>query len=206
MRQHNNQLICCTIGHSTHETGAFIRLLHENNIDCIVDVRSSPYSQYNHQYNKETIRADLQKNGITYVFMGDLLGARFSDPALFFNGTHMVDFRKVRETDNFKKGIDRIINGLNRGHNIALMCAEKDPFDCHRFALVSYTLAKKGITVKHILETGGTILNEQLEEKLLAEYASNYNQMSLFDKRKTKDAAIEEGYEKRNRDIGYVHI
>ena len=206
MNQENNQLICYTIGHSTHETGDLLRLLQINNIDSVVDVRSSPYSQHNHQFNKETIKADLQKNGITYVFMGDLLGARYSDPSLFFNGTYMVDFKKVRETDNFKKGIERVINGINRGHNIALMCAEKDPFDCHRFVLVSYALTKKSITVKHILETGETILNEQLEEKLLSEYAINYNQMSLFDKRKTQDDAVEEGYEKRNRDIGYVNI
>jgi uncharacterized protein (DUF488 family) len=206
MSRDNNQLICYTIGHSTHETEALLRLLQKNNIDSVVDVRSSPYSRYNHQYNKETIKADLQKNGFTYVFMGDLLGARYSDPALFFNETYMVDFKKVRETDNFKKGIERVINGINRGHNIALMCAEKDPFDCHRFVLVSYALTKKSITVQHILETGETILNEQLEEKLLSEYAINYNQMSLFDKRKTQDAAVEEGYEKRNRDIGYVNI
>jgi uncharacterized protein (DUF488 family) len=204
MNQGNNQLICYTIGHSTHETEGLLQLLKKHNIDCVADVRSSPYSQYNHQYNKETIKADLQKNGITYVFMGDLLGARYSDTALLFNDNYVVDFKKVRETDDFKKGIERVINGINKGHNIALMCAEKDPFDCHRFVLVSYALTKIGITVKHILESGKTILNEHLEEKLLSEYDINYNQMSLFDKRKTKDDAVDEGYEKRNRDIGYM--
>ncbi len=205
MSRDNNQLICYTICNSTHETEAFLGLLQKNNIDCIVDVRSSPYSQYNPQYNRETIKTALQNNGITYVFMGDLLGARYSDLTLFFNETYMVDFRKVRETDNFKKGIERVINGINKGHTIALMCAEKGPFDCHRFVLVSYGLAKKGITIKHILDTGEMILNEQLEEKLLSEYAITYHQMSLFDKRKTKDDAVEEGYKKRNRAIGHMN-
>lgn len=204
MDKNNKKMSCFTVGHSTYESEAFVKLLKLNNIEWIIDIRSVPYSQRNPQYNKENIKVFLKNNGVSYVFMGNLLGARYSNPELFFPDKEMVDFKKVREIDEFKHGIEIVINRLKEGHRICLMCSEKDPFECHRFVLVSYSLAKKGIDVKHILENGDIVSNEALEERLLSKYKIEYGNPTLFDSAKTKEAAIEEGYEKRNRDIGYV--
>lgn len=204
MDKNNKKMNCFTIGHSTYESETFVKLLKLNSIEWLVDVRSVPYSQYNPQYNKENIKVFLENNRISYIFMGDLLGARYSNPELFFPDKEIVDFNKVRRTNEFKRGIEVVINGLKEGHKICLMCSEKDPFECHRFVLVSYSLAKKGIDVKHILENGDVMFNEALEERLLSKYKIEYGNPTLFDSTKTKEAAIEEGYEKRNRDIGYI--
>lgn len=204
MDKNNKKMNCFTIGHSTYESETFVKLLKLNNIEWLVDVRSVPYSQYNPQYNKENIKVFLENNGISYIFMGDLLGARYSNPELFFPDKEIVDFNKVRRTNEFNLGIERVIKGIKEGYKVCLMCSEKDPFECHRFVLVSCTLAKKGIDVKHILENGDVIFNEALEERLLSKYKIEYGNPTLFDSTKTKEAAIEEGYEKRNRDIGYI--
>jgi uncharacterized protein (DUF488 family) len=36
-----------TIGHSNHSIDKFIRLLQDNGVDLLVDVRTAPYGRYN---------------------------------------------------------------------------------------------------------------------------------------------------------------
>ena len=163
---------CYTIGHSNHTIEKFIKLLKQNSIDCLIDVRSSPYSRHVPQYNKENLERDLKSHEIRYIFMGQELGARHTATDLLFPEGG-VDFSKVRDTQSFKQGILRVIDGIGKGFKIALMCAEKDPMDCHRFALVSYALRESGISVWHILEDGTAISNEDLEVLLLKKQRKN---------------------------------
>jgi hypothetical protein len=135
--------------------------------------------------------------------LGDRLGARQAAPELRYPGSSLVDFKKVRATAAFPAGIDQVIEQVRRGHRLALLCAEKDPFDCHRFVLVSYALAKRCVAVSHILAGGETVSNELLEEKLLATCKINFQQPCLFDKPGTRADALEQCYDRRNRDIGF---
>ena len=50
---------------------------------------------------------------------------------------------------------------------IALMCAEKDPIDCHRCILVSPRLLERGLNVVHILADGILESHEVTERRLL---------------------------------------
>ena len=199
----NKNIECFTIGHSNHEIRKFIELLKLHNAQCVIDVRSTPYSQRNPQFNRELLKIDLEKNKIFYIFLGDLLGARHNNHNLFFSDNQIVDFGKVRKLDSFKEGIDRVLNELNKNRKIALMCSEKDPFNCHRFVLVSYELAKKCIIVKHILDDGNIVLNDTLEDKLISKYKLSYKQQNFFNNIKSRKDAIEKGYILRNKDIGY---
>ncbi|WP_373027523.1 DUF488 family protein, partial [Sulfurimonas sp.] len=45
-----------TIGHSIYEIEDFVELLKQNQINTIVDVRSTPYSKFAPQYNRETLK------------------------------------------------------------------------------------------------------------------------------------------------------
>ena len=203
MKDNTSELVCFTIGHSTHNIEQFIELLKRHAIQWVVDIRSTPYSRYNPQFNRELFKTDIENNDISYLFMGDSLGARYDDNNLCFADKPVVDFRKIRDLESFKEGINRITKGVKQGRKIALMCSEKDPLGCHRFVLVSYALVKSGITIKHILENGETILNAELEEKLIAKYKLENKQMHLFENPLTKKDAIEEGYVRRNREVGF---
>ncbi|OGR46946.1 MAG: hypothetical protein A2021_03800 [Elusimicrobia bacterium GWF2_52_66] len=200
------ELICYTIGHSNHTTEKFVGLLRQHKIAYLADVRSSPYSQHVPQFNKEVLDKELKKAGIQYLFLGKELGARYTDSQLFFDDGG-VDFEKVRNTPNFKAGINRIIDGINQNFKIALMCTEKDPLDCHRFVLVSYALKMAGINVIHILDDGGTVTNEAIEDRLLQKKKKNTAQPSLFDGPekvvRLKEDLLEEAYRERNIDIAY---
>ncbi|HTI98943.1 MAG TPA: DUF488 domain-containing protein, partial [Dongiaceae bacterium] len=54
-------------------------LLKQHSIQAIADVRSSPYSQYNPHFNRELLQKALLEHGISYVFLGQELGARRSE-------------------------------------------------------------------------------------------------------------------------------
>jgi hypothetical protein len=76
-------------------------------------VRSSPYSKYSPQFNKENLKTELDRHNIKYVFMGDELGARRTEKeAIEPDGR--VNFKKVRELGSFKKGIGRLKTGVEK--------------------------------------------------------------------------------------------
>jgi uncharacterized protein (DUF488 family) len=140
-----------TIGHSTHSIGAFVALLEQHNITAVCDVRSRPYSRMNPQFNRESLKGSLRDAGIKYVFLGKELGARSEDKHCYRNG--QVQYDLLAETALFKRGIDRVVEGA-RQYRIALMCAEKEPLDCHRTILVARKLSESGTSIKHILGNG----------------------------------------------------
>lgn len=196
-------LTCFTIGHSNHSIEYFIDLLSKHNVNCVVDVRSSPYSKHNPQFNKENLKQNLEKMSFTYLYMGDLLGGRYTTPELLYPDGK-VDFSKVIKTKQFCDGIQRIITGMEKGYTIAIMCSEKNPLNCHRFGLISYELTKRGISVKHILENTEIVLHDELEKQILNEYKKDSQQEDLFNTSAEDNVPLlEKAYELRNKKITY---
>ena len=152
-----------TIGHSNLEFARFVALLKQHGIQAVADVRSSPCSQYNPQFNREPIQHALREHGISYVFLGEELGARRSEPECYVNGR--ADYSLIARTSAFSRGLDRIIQGAAK-MRVALMCAERDPLDCHRCILASPRLHERGLDVLHILSDGSLESQEQVERRL----------------------------------------
>ena len=192
-----------SIGHSNHSVDQFIFLLKSKGINCLVDIRSTPYSQRLSQFNRESITKDLAKETILYQYMGDNLGGRYTNPALL-TGDGQVDYGKVMQENSFQKGLDELVKLASSGKKVAFMCAEKDPFDCHRFALVSRALVLKGQHVCHILADGKVIEQADIEKRLLQKYKDDYDQMDLFAGASSREEALSEAYAMRGKDIAYV--
>lgn len=190
-----------TIGYSNHTFDDFLNLLKKYGITAIVDVRSSPYSQRNPDFSKEILKKKLLKEGIHYIFMGPELGARRTETNVYTNS--VVDFEKVRKSDRFLTGISRVIDGVEKGHIIAIMCSEKNPIECHRTVLVARHLSLANYNIDHILADGAIINQSQIDEELLNKYFENYNQISLFGGADNKESCIVESYRKQNRIVGY---
>ncbi len=153
-----------TIGHSTHSWDRFVALLRGANVTAIADVRTSPYSRHSPQFSRDSLRADLQLNGISYVFLGKELGGRPSGHRFYCDG--VADYEKMAHAPEFTKGLDRVIERAKK-YRIALMCSERDPLDCHRCLLVGRALALRGVRVNHILDDGSIVSQNQIEEALL---------------------------------------
>ncbi len=193
-----------TVGHSIYEIDDFVALLKKNDINTIVDVRSTPYSKFASQYNRETLKHYLQENKISYIFMGDMLGARYEDKSLLFDDGK-VDFKKVQEIKSFQDGITRLDKGIAKGYNISLMCSEKEAFDCHRFGLISEFLTKNNIEVNHIYPDK-LVSQKLLEQQLLKKYDKKLPKADLFNPDITEDYQVELAYRFRNKDIAYNAI
>jgi uncharacterized protein (DUF488 family) len=184
-----------TVGHSTHSINQFMELIQQHKITALCDVRSTPYSRYNPQFNKEHLKKELAKRNIVYVFMGKELGARSDNPQCYVGG--QVQFDKLAKDPLFIKGINRLKNGMAK-YRIALMCAEKDPIACHRTILVCRNLRSPNIIVKHILEDGSIENHKETEKRLMRLWKLEPDM--FYD----EDNCIEDAYTKQAGKIAYV--
>lgn len=140
-----------TIGHSNHSLDTFIALLKGAGVSIVADVRSRPVSRFVPHFSRNAFQAALAQHGIAYLYLGRELGGRPDDPALLRNGR--PDYAAMARTPVFAEGLARVIDESANGR-VALLCAERDPLDCHRFLLIGRELAARGIGVAHILSTG----------------------------------------------------
>ncbi|HDR1663142.1 TPA: DUF488 domain-containing protein, partial [Pasteurella multocida] len=103
----------------------------------MVDVRSSPYSKYYPDFNRENLKIISLQYQIKYVFMGDTLGGRPDDPTCYSSekdkeGKSQVLYNEIKKKDFFINSIERLVVANNKKIKIACMCSELNPCDCHR--------------------------------------------------------------------------
>lgn len=195
-----------TIGHTNHTHEKFLNLLQIHDINYVLDIRSVPYSKYTPQFNKEPISYYLKENNIDYYQMGKYFGARPDDKNLYSEKGYL-DFEKARKSKNFIIGLENIKKGLQKGNNIAFMCTEKDPFDCHRAIMVSRGFELEGIEVQHIHEDGHLESQETIEQRLLKHFEKkrkiDIHQLSFLSENKSVDDWLTDAYRLRNMEIGF---
>jgi len=186
-----------TIGHSRHALPRFLDLLQMHQISAVGDVRSTPYSRMNPHFSREPLRRELKRHNIAYVFLGDELGGRSSDPSCY-DAEGRVQYDRISDTEDFQRGLRRIREGMQR-HRIALMCAEKDPLTCHRTILVCRHLRKEcDLSIVHILADGQAEPHEESERRLLR--LARKEQGDLF---KSFYEQLEEAYDYQGLRIAY---
>jgi uncharacterized protein (DUF488 family) len=184
-----------TVGHSTQPFEKFLCLLHKQAVTAIADVRSAPYSRFNPQFNREELRSALKVHGIRYVFLGKELGARSDDECCYIDGK--VQYKLLARTPLFQSGLTRVIEGAE-AHKIALMCAEKDPLDCHRTILVARELVNRGAKVTHILQDGSTELHRDTISRLIEKMG-----LAEADMFRSEELTVDDAYEKQGERIAY---
>lgn len=185
-----------TIGHSTHSAEAFLALLRQHGIEALADVRSSPFSRFNPQFNRESLEQSLKAAGIRYVFLGKELGARSDDRSCYINGR--VQYGRLAQTALFQSGLDRVLQGAAK-YRVALMCAEKEPLECHRTLLVAKALAERGQPVLHIHADGHLETHEAAMERLL-----DLTGLPREDFFRSKAELMAEALERQEKQVAYV--
>ena len=195
MRAFQAMTVVYTVGHSNHAVEEFLKLLQAHDITAIADVRSSPYSRFNPQFNRESLVRTLRNAGIAYVFLGAELGARSEDASLYDNGK--VQYDRLARTDLFTQGLERVVEG-SRSYRVALMCAEKDPLDCHRTLLVARHLIDRRVQVKHILTDGSVESHEDALRRLLQ--VLSLPEQDMF---RSRDDVIADAYAIRGQAIAF---
>ena len=160
-----------TIGYTMFQNGAYFdidkmfNVLKRHGVNCLVDVRSIPFSKQYPQCNSDNLKVVGKMHNIPYLHMPEI-GAKanpnqevFSKACdIFFDdifpisksnrpektellaSEEIVDFNKFRNDEYFSYGIRRIETAYDKGFTLCLMCSEKWPIDCHRYFLVSKSL------------------------------------------------------------------
>jgi uncharacterized protein (DUF488 family) len=184
-----------TVGHSTHPIEVFVGLLKQHGITALADVRSHPYSRHFPQYSQEALRAALAREQIAYVFLGKELGARSENPACYRQGK--VQYELLAKEPQFAVGLERLRTGMER-FRIALMCAEKDPLDCHRAVLVARRVYESGTPVEHIHADGHLEKHAEMEARML-----DLLKISDADMFRSRGEILVEAYRIRGEQIAY---
>ncbi len=189
-----------TIGYAGFpDVNEFIKALKLYSVQILIDVRSSPYSAYYEDYNKDCLTKRLAENGIYYYNYSRQFGARQENKDYYIDGR--LDFEAFSRSEQFLDGVHKVENS---NAIIALMCAEKNPSDCHRSILVARAFSDRGHEVIHIMPNGETRTQCDVELELLEHYFPNRDQESLFvEDNKTDKDYIAEAYRLRNDQIGF---
>ncbi|MEA2907512.1 MAG: hypothetical protein QOI12_4899 [Alphaproteobacteria bacterium] len=182
-----------TIGHSNHPAERFLTLLRDAGVTAIADVRSVPSSRRFPWFSGKALAERLPRDAIAYLPFGEALGGRPRDPALYCDG--IADYEAMAATPQFRAALDGVVAGEGR---VCLMCAEREPLDCHRCLLVARAFAERGLSIGHILADGTIEPQAAIEDRLLALAAKADRQADLF---RDRGARLADAYRRRARAV-----
>jgi len=142
-----------TIGHSIRAIDEFVLLLKANEIKVLADVRAWPGWKRYPQFTKDALAESLSAHGIRYEHFPELGGKRKSKPDSRNTAWRNASFRgyaDYMQTEQFQKGIERLLDVAAQGGPTAVMCAEAVWWRCHRSLIADY-LKARGVAVLNIL-------------------------------------------------------
>ena len=184
-----------TIGHSNLPAECFIGLLHGAGVDAIADVRSTPASRRFQWFSAKPLAARLRQDGMLYLPFGDALGGRPRDASLYRDG--VANYEAMAKRPEFCAGLDHLSAAASQ-HRVCLMCAEREPLDCHRCLLVARALAERGVAVGHVLHDGRVTPHTVIEQRLLTDHAENGDMFSAG-----QSDRLAAAYRRRARAVAY---
>jgi len=142
-----------TVGHGNRSIEEFIGLLREARIGYLVDVRAYPASRRHPHFSQEALGETLAEAGVRYVWEGKALGGRRrpgrNSPHVALRNPAFRAFADHMATQDFRDGVTRLA-ALARTAPAAIMCAERLPWQCHRFLISDY-LAARGEQIVHLV-------------------------------------------------------
>ena len=181
-----------TVGHSNLDFLPFVKLLKDHSVDLLIDVRSQPRSSRFPQFSQPGFDKMIEEAGIRYLFLGEELGGRPDDEDAY-RQDGVVDYRARRKSYAFHAGVERVLNELQRA-SCALLCAEEDPLECHRFLMICPELVRMRIRPLHIRKGSQIESQEDAENRLLAAHGfGGVAADTLFPQSRTD--ALEEAYD-----------
>ena len=143
-----------SIGHSNLNYRRFAWLLRKCDVDQVIDIRSIPYSKHVPHFNFKVLREKLEKSRFKYEYLGNQLGTSNVNLSLGFE--QHPDYRHQIAREAYKDGLDQLIK-IARNNRVAIMCAEGNPYTCHRHTVLSDELLKYGLEMVHIFTDGRTV-------------------------------------------------
>jgi uncharacterized protein (DUF488 family) len=145
-----------SIGHGARDLDGFVALLKGARIEHLVDVRAVPRSRRHPHFGYGPLGARLEAEGLAYAWRGRALGGlRRAGDANRHSGLGEPAFRAYAEhmeSRDFRAAAEALVEAAAAAR-VCMMCAERDPAQCHR-SLIADWLLLHGHCVVHLLDGG----------------------------------------------------
>jgi hypothetical protein len=187
-------------------TKDFNEILNDEEIRVVVETMGGLHPSY------EFVKACLEsgKSVVTSnkelvaAYGADLLELARQENVNFYSEEGCLDFELFAQSEQFLSGVEKIKNSVEKGYNIVLLCAEKEPIQCHRTILVARAFSDLGYKIIHLMPDNQTKTQKQIEQELLNKYFPNRGKMTLFSTSVMSDEeCLVEAYKIQNKKIGY---
>ena len=143
-----------TIGHGNRPLTEFMELLQRASIATLVDVRAFPGSRRHPHFGRGELERTLPSSGIEYVWEGASMGGRRrprpDSPHVALRNASFRAYADHMESREFMDGVERL-RARAREAPVAIMCAERLPWQCHRYMISDYLVAH-GVEVLHVID------------------------------------------------------
>jgi len=139
-----------TVGYERRGIEEFIRILKENNIEILVDIRAVPYSR-NNDYAKKKLEMKMRENGIEYLLLTELGSPKDLREKVKADADYGFFFREYeRYLEDKTKGLANLA-AIAKEKCICLLCYERDINRCHRLSIAKWLVEKNGgIEITHL--------------------------------------------------------
>jgi uncharacterized protein (DUF488 family) len=150
----SRERVVYTIGHGNRPLEELTMLLQRFGIACLVDVRAFPGSRRHPHFGRGELEQSLPREHIDYVWEGATLGGRRrprpDSPHVALRNHSFRAYADHMQTEGFREGIRRLLDRAEK-QPVAIMCAERLPWQCHRYMISDYLVAN-GTDVRHIVD------------------------------------------------------
>lgn len=154
--------ILYTYGNTHIVDTELIALLHQYNINCVVDCRPEIHLRIQKDTPFDILSATLRQHQIAYLPFFKHFGA-FPSDTLDNKGEPL--YRKVIKTETFLKGIERINNGIQKGYTICIIDNQREIEKSKRYTLLGEYL-KNSCNVIHILPNGHYMTQSEVAQSI----------------------------------------
>jgi len=175
-----------TVGHGDRSLAELVAVLVEAGVERVVDVRSYPSSRRHPQFGRVALGVALGEAGIGYLWAGEALGGfrkeRGPSRHVALESAGFRAYADHMATPEFREAVDRLLAEA-QGTPLAVMCAERLPWECHRWFLADALLVA-GARVVHLIEVG------ESQDHRLNESARLEEGILVYDRGTTGDLAL----------------
>ena len=146
-----------TVGHGRLGASELSALLHEADVELVVDIRRFPGSRRNPDVASEPLEARLAQDGIGYRWDARLGGRRTAPPGPpadpWWQVAAFRAYAAHTRTPEFQDGFADLVTSAT-GSRTVVMCSESVWWRCHRRIVADVVALTTDISVRHLMHDG----------------------------------------------------
>jgi hypothetical protein len=145
----NHKLIAFTIGYEGRALDQFLKLLSNEGIEVLIDVRKDAYSKHDSNFSEGTLSRIAANARIKYIHLPELGVDYTQRQELKTTRDYETYFKRYSEYLDKNPELISFLTDLSKNSLVCLMCYENDFRRCHR-SILAGKLEGVGVVFHHI--------------------------------------------------------